>query len=75
MEELGELASSIAKGKDIKDDIGDIIVTLIMVAEIKGTSITESLLHAYNDIKDRRGYLNKDGIFIKESDYDSKKIT
>ena len=68
--ELGELADNIAKGRyqEAKDDIGDMIVVLIMIADLIGTDITECLQVAYNDIKDRKGYLNEQGVFVKEGD-------
>jgi uncharacterized protein YabN with tetrapyrrole methylase and pyrophosphatase domain len=68
--ELGELADNIAKGryKEAKDDIGDMIVVLIMIADLIGTDITECLQVAYDDIKDRKGYLNEQGVFVKEGD-------
>ena len=69
MEELGELAGHVARGKCIKDDLGDVLVTLIMVAEMSGTSLVDGLAHAYGEIKDRKGRLNVDGVFIKEGDY------
>ena len=68
MEELGELAGHVARGKCIKDDLGDVLVTLIMVAEMSGTSLVDGLAHAYGEIKDRKGRLNVDGVFIKEGD-------
>lgn len=68
MEELGELARAVARDEDIDDHIGDVIVTLIMVASIKGTNLTNGMLHAYNEIKDRKGFLNEAGIFVKEAD-------
>lgn len=66
--EMGELADNIAKGKDIKDDIGDCLVVLTIIANMKGTNIDECIEVAYNDIKDRKGFLNKEGIFIKSTD-------
>jgi hypothetical protein len=39
-----------------------------MIAHLIGTDITECLQVAYNDIKDRKGYLNKQGVFVKEGD-------
>jgi NTP pyrophosphatase (non-canonical NTP hydrolase) len=66
-EEMGELASNICKGKDIRDDIGDIMVVLINIAERNNLSLTECLEVAYNDIKDRKGRMI-DGVFVKESD-------
>jgi uncharacterized protein YabN with tetrapyrrole methylase and pyrophosphatase domain len=68
--ELGELADNIAKGryKEAQDDIGDMIVVLIIIADLIGTDITQCLQVAYDDIKDRKGYLNKQGVFVKEGD-------
>ena len=66
--EVGELADNVAKGRAIKDDIGDCFVVLCNLAKMSGYTMGECAAHAYNDIKDRKGYLNKDGVFIKESD-------
>jgi len=70
VEETGELAAGLARSdKDmIADAIGDMIVTLIAVATLEGTTIEKCMKLAYNEIKDRKGYLNKDGIFIKEDE-------
>lgn len=67
MEEIGELASGIAKGKGplVKDAIGDALVVLTIIAEQSGTSIAECLNLAWNEIKDRKGKM-VDGIFVKE---------
>ena len=67
IQEMGELSDNICKGRDIKDDIGDIIVVLINIAERNGISLTECVSTAYEDIKDRKGKMI-DGVFIKESD-------
>ena len=32
---------------------------------INGTTLDECIEIAYNDIKDRKGFLNTDGVFIK----------
>lgn len=65
--EAGELATSVAKGKDVRDDIGDMMVVLINIAERNGVSLTECLDVAYNDIKDRKGKM-VNGTFVKEAD-------
>ena len=65
IQEAGELSDNICKGKDVADDIGDMIVVLINIAERNDVSITQCLEVAYNDIKDRKGKM-VDGIFIKE---------
>ena len=67
VEEMGELSSNICKGRDIKDDIGDMMVVLINIAARNNLSITECLEAAYNDIKDRKGRMI-DGVFVKEAD-------
>lgn len=65
IQEAGELSDNICKGRDISDDIGDMIVVLINIAERNGLSITECVEKAYDDIKDRKGKMI-DGVFIKE---------
>lgn len=65
LEEVMELQKSIITGRDVADDIGDIIVVLINIAERNDLSIKDCLTVAYNDIKDRKGKMI-DGIFVKE---------
>lgn len=65
--EIGELCDNLAKGKDVRDDIGDCMVVLVMIAALEGKGITECLAVAYGDIKDRKG-LMYEGVFVKESD-------
>ena len=67
--ELGELADNIAKGSDVKYDIGDCLVVLNILAVMSGTTLNACLQVAYDDIKGRRGLMNHHGIFIKEADY------
>lgn len=67
IQEAGELSDNICKGKDIKDDIGDMIVVLVNIAERNDLSITECVRTAWDDIKDRKGKM-VDGVFIKEGD-------
>ena len=67
IQEAGELSDNICKGKDIKDDIGDMMVVLINIAERNNLTLTECLLEAWHDIKDRKGRM-VDGVFVKESD-------
>jgi NTP pyrophosphatase (non-canonical NTP hydrolase) len=65
IQELGELSDSVCKGKDVKDDLGDMMVVMLNIMERQGVSMEECLSTAYNDIKDRKGRM-VDGIFIKE---------
>lgn len=66
--EVGELADNIAKGRDTKDDIGDCFVVLNNLVEMQGYTWQECLEQAWNDIKDRKGHMNENGVFIKEGD-------
>lgn len=66
--EMGELADNLAKGRDVRDDIGDCLVVLANIASMTGSDLTECLQVAYADIKDRTGFLNENGVFIKEGD-------
>ena len=70
IQEAGELSDSLCKGKDIKDDIGDMMVVLINIMVRNNLTIEECLAVAYEDIKDRKGKMI-DGIFVKE---DLKKL-
>ena len=67
IQEAGELSDSICKGKDVSDDIGDMMVVLLNIAERNKLSIKDCLAKAWDDIKDRKGRMI-DGIFVKESD-------
>jgi len=68
IQEMGELSDNICKGKNVADDIGDMIVVLINIAERNGLTIENCLEQAWNDIKDRKGKMI-DGIFVKENDF------
>lgn len=69
LEETTELLDALNK-KDLaatKDAIGDIVVTLIMVCAVLDIDLVDCLSGAYNEIKDRKGYLTKEGVFVKEA--------
>ena len=67
--ELGELADATLKSdrREIVDGVGDVLVTLILYCELSGIRITECLAGAYDTIKDRKGTLTPEGIFVKEA--------
>ena len=67
--EFGELCDNIAKGRfsAAKDDIGDMVVVLTIIAQQIGSTLEECFEVAYNDIKDRKGKM-VNGTFIKEGD-------
>jgi len=68
MSELGELADNLAKDNCVKDDIGDCFVVLTNIARLENTTLVECANIAYEDIKDRKGFLNENGNFIKSTD-------
>lgn len=68
--EVGELCDNVGKGRSIKDDIGDCLVVLTNLAALSNLTLEQCWAHAYNEIKDRKGYLNEHGNFIKEGDVD-----
>ena len=69
IEEIGELAQGIAKGRPeaIKDGIGDAVVVLTILAAQHGVTIEDCIEIAWNEIKDRKGRM-VGGTFLKESD-------
>lgn len=68
MSELGELADATLKRDDdeIVDGVGDVLVTLILYCELQGMNPVLCLERAYETIKNRRGTLTPEGIFVKE---------
>lgn len=69
MEEVGELAHEISRGrynsKATEDAIGDIGVVLIILSNILGYDFVDCLMLAYNEIKNRTGH-TENGSFIKD---------
>jgi NTP pyrophosphatase (non-canonical NTP hydrolase) len=51
---------------EIADGIGDQVVTLILAAELAGTTLEECLALAYAEIKDRTGKM-VNGTFVKDA--------
>jgi phosphoribosyl-ATP pyrophosphohydrolase len=71
-EEYGELCSAMIRndGKAIVDSLGDMYVVMVAIADLKGFCIEDCIKAAYDEIKNRKGYLNEHGNFIKEEDSD-----
>ena len=63
-QELGELSDSVCKGKDIRDDLGDMMVVMINIMKRNNLTMEECLSVAYEDIKNRKGKI-VDGVFVK----------
>ncbi|EJC3739849.1 DUF1642 domain-containing protein [Enterococcus faecium] len=79
IEEIGEVAASLARKDEhgLRDGIGDVVVTLIILAMQNDMDLYECLNQAYNEIKGRTGKM-VDGVFVKSSDLedsDESKIT
>lgn len=69
VEEACELLVAIAKNDkaEIADAIGDVMVTLVNVGVLTDLDVRQCFYNAYKVIEHRKGYLNKDGVFVKES--------
>ena len=50
---------------DVADGIGDMLVTIILLANIVGLNSVDCLEDAYEEIKNRKGKMG-DGFFVKE---------
>lgn len=67
MEEAVELAAAINRDDyvEIRDAIGDIMVTLIIQADMQGLTLNECLAWAYAAISNRKGQM-VNGVFVKD---------
>jgi uncharacterized protein YabN with tetrapyrrole methylase and pyrophosphatase domain len=68
VEEINELVDALQKGDKYEaiDAIGDTVVCLINVCALLDVNLTDCLKAAYEQIKDRKGYMNEQGIFVKQ---------
>lgn len=80
LEEAGELLESAAAMRAVgiftseqdeyrkayRDALGDVLVTLIVGAATADVDLLDCLSDAYQEIKDRKGYLRPDGVFVKQ---------
>ena len=66
--EVGELCDAEAKGNsfEITDAVGDVMVCLINYCAIKNLNLVGCLEEAYKEIKDRKGEMLPNGIFVKD---------
>lgn len=67
--EMGELCDAEIKGDlpGIIDGCGDVLVCLIIYCDLRGITLGQCLNDAYDEIKDRRGTLTPEGLFVKEA--------
>ena len=68
MSELGELADATIKGDKygIVDGVGDVMVCLINYCALQDINLVACMSNAYEEIKDRKGTLLPNGVFVKE---------
>jgi NTP pyrophosphatase (non-canonical NTP hydrolase) len=82
LEEAGELLEAAAAMQALKDAghdglaklflsnyrdaLGDVLVTLVVGAATADVDLVDCFKDAYNEIKDRKGHLRADGVFVKE---------
>ena len=71
-EELDETLDALKRLKqgeesmlEVADGIGDMLVTIILLAKLVGLNSVDCLAGAYDEIKDRKGKMI-DGLFVKE---------
>lgn len=66
--EMGELADAeiIGDTPEIIDAVGDVVVCLLIYCALKDLNLTTCLESAYDQIKDRKGTLLANGVFVKE---------
>ncbi|MFN6687540.1 MazG-like family protein [Enterococcus gallinarum] len=69
VEETGEVAAALARNDQdaLRDGIGDVVVTLIILALQNDMDLYECLNCAYDEIKGRTGQM-VNGVFVKSSD-------
>lgn len=67
-EEFGELAAGLARHDDklVADSLGDMLVVMILLAELADMDLVACLAGAYDEIRLRKGRMAPNGIFIKE---------
>lgn len=67
--EIGELADGIAKNDRtlVKDSVGDVLVCLINMCALMDMDVVDCLNHSWNDIKNRTGTMNEQGVFVRDN--------
>lgn len=68
MSELGELADATIKKdrEEIVDGVGDVMVCLINYCALQDINLVSCMESAYDTIKDRKGTLLPNGVFVKD---------
>ena len=68
--EVGEVADEQVKGNvpAMKLEVGDVMVTLIIFCALHDIDLVDCINLAYDKIKDRKGTLLANGVFLKDGD-------
>lgn len=69
VEEINELVDALGDNnrEEAIDAVGDTVVCLINVCALLDVNLVDCLKAAYGQIKDRKGFMNEEGIFVKQS--------
>ena len=69
MSEMGELADATIKNdkEAIVDSVGDVMVCLVNYCALQDINLVDCMEVAYDQIKNRRGTLLPNGLFVKET--------
>ena len=69
VEEINELVDALRNDNKSEaiDAVGDTVVCLINVCALMDVNLVDCLTEAYKQIKDRKGHMNEEGIFVKQS--------
>jgi NTP pyrophosphatase (non-canonical NTP hydrolase) len=68
VEELGELTAATIRNNrpGMEDSVGDVMVCLINYCALSDIDLVTCMANAYDEIKDRKGTLMPNGLFVKE---------
>ena len=68
LEEVQELRDALIHGnkEEAIDGVGDAVVCLINVCALLDVNLTDCLEAAFEQIKNRKGSMNAEGIFVKD---------
>lgn len=69
---VGNLQDNAIKNAPIAKELANAVFQLERVAKSRGHTLLECWTAAYEDIKDRKGFLNSEGCFVKETDSEYK---
>jgi len=69
LEEINELIKALEDDDmaEAIDAVGDTVVCLINVCALMDVNLVDCLESAYEEIKDRKGAMNEQGIFVKDA--------